>query len=53
MDNFQTQHEKHWFNENTFLSIMRMRGIESRAIEHYAEAFYCRKLVLLVPGDSG
>ncbi len=43
---FGTQANKHWFNEETFRSILRLRGIESRAPENYAEAFYCRKMVL-------
>lgn len=43
---FQTQTNKHWFSEETFFSLMRLRGIESRAPEHYAEAFYARKIIL-------
>ena len=42
---FPTQHGRDWFAEETFLSVMRLRGMESRAPERYAEAFYCRKLV--------
>jgi LmbE family N-acetylglucosaminyl deacetylase len=41
---FKTQGHKHWFTADTFLSIMRIRGIESNAIENYAEGFYCRKM---------
>jgi LmbE family N-acetylglucosaminyl deacetylase len=40
---FQTQTNKHWFSEDTFLSLMRLRGVECSS--RYAEAFYCRKLV--------
>ena len=43
---FQTQQNKHWFTEETFLAFLRLRGIESRAAEGYAEGFYCRKIVL-------
>jgi LmbE family N-acetylglucosaminyl deacetylase len=43
---FQSQHVKHWFQENTFLSLMRLRGMECNAPSGYAEAFYSRKLVL-------
>lgn len=43
---FQSQMEKHWFTEETFLSILRIRGIESNAPEKYAEAFYCRKVIV-------
>jgi LmbE family N-acetylglucosaminyl deacetylase len=43
MTHFSTQANKHWFTEETFRSILRIRGIESN--HQYAEAFYCRKLV--------
>jgi LmbE family N-acetylglucosaminyl deacetylase len=43
---FGTQANKHWFTEELFLSLLRIRGIESRAPEFYAEAFYGRKIVL-------
>ena len=31
-------------------SVLRLRGLESNAPDAYAEAFYCRKLVLDVAG---
>jgi LmbE family N-acetylglucosaminyl deacetylase len=43
---FQTQSNKHWFTEDTFLGLMRLRGIECAAETKYAEAFYARKLLL-------
>jgi LmbE family N-acetylglucosaminyl deacetylase len=46
MDAFKSQHPKHWFQPNTFLSLMRLRGMECASESGYAEAFYCRKLVL-------
>lgn len=46
MDTFQSQREKRWFQPETFLSLMRLRGMECNAPSGYAEAFYCRKLVL-------
>jgi LmbE family N-acetylglucosaminyl deacetylase len=46
MDSFQSQKDKDWFTPDAFLSILRIRGIESKAPEKYAEGFYCRKLVL-------
>ena len=46
MDAFQSQHSKRWFREDTFLSLMRLRGMECNAPSGYAEAFYCRKMVL-------
>lgn len=46
MDAFQSQRSKRWFEESTFLSLMRLRGMECNAGSGYAEAFYCRKLVM-------
>jgi|SRR6516164_23017 LmbE family N-acetylglucosaminyl deacetylase len=46
MDVFQSQHSKQWFRAETFLSLMRLRGIECNSPSGYAEAFYCRKMVL-------
>ena len=46
MDAFQSQQTKRWFQEDTFLSLMRLRGMECNAPSGYAEAFYCRKVVL-------
>jgi LmbE family N-acetylglucosaminyl deacetylase len=42
---FASQNGKHWFTEDAFRAILRVRGIECNAPERYAEAFYCRKLV--------
>jgi LmbE family N-acetylglucosaminyl deacetylase len=44
MEHFATQANKHWFTEETFRSLLRLRGIESN--HQYAEAFYCRKFIL-------
>jgi len=46
LNSFKTQAEKHWFTEDTFLSVLRLRGIESNAPGKYAEAFFCRKMVI-------
>ena len=46
MEAFPSQHSKRWFREDTFLSLMRLRGMECNAPSGYAEAFYSRKLVL-------
>lgn len=43
---FASQRAKHWFTEDTFLALQRLRGIEAAAPHGFAEAFYCRKLVL-------
>jgi LmbE family N-acetylglucosaminyl deacetylase len=42
---FRTQSNKHWFTEDTFHALLRLRGIECAAESRYAEAFYGRKLV--------
>ncbi len=46
MDAFQSQRTKRWFEPETFFSLMRLRGMECAAPSGYAEAFYCRKLVI-------
>ncbi len=46
MNSFQSQRCKRWFQQETFLSLMRLRGMECNAPSGYAEAFYCRKMVL-------
>ena len=43
---FATQRDKGWFTEETFNSILRLRGIECSAADGYAEAFYGRKVVV-------
>ncbi len=43
---FKTQQVKGWLTEDTFLALMRLRGVECQAADKYAEAFYCRKLTL-------
>jgi LmbE family N-acetylglucosaminyl deacetylase len=46
MRHFASQRGKHWFTEDLFLGLMRLRGMESGSASPYAEAFYGRKLVL-------
>jgi LmbE family N-acetylglucosaminyl deacetylase len=46
LEAFESQRSKRWFERETFLSLMRLRGMECNAPSGYAEAFYCRKLVL-------
>jgi LmbE family N-acetylglucosaminyl deacetylase len=43
---FGSQRDKHWFSGETFLGLMRLRGMECRAPGGYAEAFYSRKITL-------
>jgi LmbE family N-acetylglucosaminyl deacetylase len=46
IQHFPSQADKHWFTEETFRSLARLRGIEAGATSDYAEAYYCRKLVV-------
>ncbi len=46
MEAFASQRSKRWFEPETFLGLMRLRGMECNAPTGYAEAFYGRKLVL-------
>jgi LmbE family N-acetylglucosaminyl deacetylase len=46
MDAFPSQQSRPWFRPDTFLSLMRLRGMECNSPSGYAEAFYCRKLML-------
>lgn len=49
MAHFGTQRSKHWFDEETFRGLARLRGMECRAPERYAEAYVARKLILASP----
>ena len=44
-DVFKSQKAKKWFDEETFTSFLRIRGIESNSSSKYAEAFHCRKII--------
>jgi LmbE family N-acetylglucosaminyl deacetylase len=46
MSSFRSQLDKHWFTEDTFRALMRLRGIECRSSSGYAEAFYSTKILL-------
>jgi LmbE family N-acetylglucosaminyl deacetylase len=46
LESFVSQRNKHWFDEQTFSAILRLRGMEANSPTRYAEAFYCRKAVL-------
>lgn len=46
VDYFPSQASKHWFDKETFSSLMRLRGLECAAKTRYAEAFYLRKSVI-------
>jgi LmbE family N-acetylglucosaminyl deacetylase len=46
LDAFRSQSDKHWFTEDTFRALPRLRGIEAGRSVAYAEAFYNRKLLI-------
>ena len=43
---FPSQADRHWFDRELFLGLMRLRGMECVAPDRYAEAFTARKTVL-------
>lgn len=45
---FATQRSKDWFDAETFRGLARLRGMECRAPERFAEAFHARKLMLTI-----
>jgi LmbE family N-acetylglucosaminyl deacetylase len=46
MQGFASQRSKDWFSPETFLGLMRLRGMECRAPGGYAEAYHLRKVTL-------
>jgi LmbE family N-acetylglucosaminyl deacetylase len=46
ISHFSSQRSKQWFDEDTFRGLARLRGMECRAPERFAEAFFGRKLLL-------
>jgi LmbE family N-acetylglucosaminyl deacetylase len=50
---FGSQRDKHWFSSETFMGLMRLRGMECRAPHGYAEAFYSRKITLNLSSATG
>lgn len=42
---YASQKNKRWFSRETFLALMRLRGVECNAQDGFAEAFHARKLV--------
>ena len=43
---YRSQAGHAWFSEDTFRSLMRIRGVESNSPGRFAEGFYCRKMIL-------
>jgi LmbE family N-acetylglucosaminyl deacetylase len=46
LDAFESQRSKPWFTRETFLGLMRLRGMECNSASGYAEAFHARKIVI-------
>jgi LmbE family N-acetylglucosaminyl deacetylase len=46
LDGFTSQQDRYWFTDDTFRSLLRLRGVEARSDTRYAEAFYARKVTL-------
>jgi LmbE family N-acetylglucosaminyl deacetylase len=47
LSEFPSQAAKKWFDETTFDSLLRIRGVESNSPSGYSEGYYCRKLCFL------
>ncbi len=45
MRGFASQRSRRWFTEDTFMAMLRIRGIECNAPDGHAEAFYVRKFI--------
>jgi LmbE family N-acetylglucosaminyl deacetylase len=48
-EHYRSQHDRDWWDDETFLALMRIRGMECRS--RYAEAFQATKAVLSVGVD--
>ncbi len=46
LEHFPSQRRRAWFTAETFMALMRLRGIGCNSPSGYAEAFYCRKAVV-------
>jgi LmbE family N-acetylglucosaminyl deacetylase len=44
LKSYKTQRGRDWFTRETFMSVLRLRGLECRSPSGYAEAFHGRKL---------
>ena len=43
---YRSQSRREWFTRETFMSLLRLRGVECRAPDGYAEAFHGRKVLV-------
>lgn len=46
IESFESQLNKHWFDDVLLSSLPRIRGVECASNTRYAEAFYSRKLIV-------
>lgn len=46
MEHFRSQHAREWFCRETFRAMLRIRGLECKASDGWAEGFHARKLCL-------
>lgn len=46
MSGFPSQVNRQWFSPDTFQAMLRLRGVEANSPTKFAEAFYCRKMLL-------
>ena len=46
MAHFASQLPRLWFKEDLFSGLLRLRGMECNSPTSYADAFYCRKVVV-------
>jgi LmbE family N-acetylglucosaminyl deacetylase len=49
---FETQKHRHWFSDDTFLALLRLRGMEAASPSGYAEAFFCRKAAVTLASNA-
>lgn len=47
LKSYPSQAGRDWFTRDTFMAMLRLRGLECRSPSGYAEAFHGRKLVLI------
>jgi LmbE family N-acetylglucosaminyl deacetylase len=50
LETFRSQRQKPWFDEQTLMAVLRLRGMEANSPTRFAEAFYCRKAILAGAG---
>ena len=43
---FSSQHAKPWYDREALQSLLRLRGVECRAPDGYAEAFHAERVVV-------